>query len=92
MQSDSAGRVKGFTLLIMFFLRVPRLACSGMYREVFSIHWAAGNQGCTFCTVYDDGITTEQNALHLADLLRLGDRKSFIRRWEFVRQSLVRIR
>jgi oxalate decarboxylase len=19
--------------------------------------WAAGNQGCTFCTVYDDGIT-----------------------------------
>lgn len=33
--------------------------------------WAAGNQGCTFCTVYDDGITTEQNALHLADLVRL---------------------
>lgn len=33
--------------------------------------WAAGSQGCTFCTVYDDGITTEQNALHLADLLRV---------------------
>ena len=32
--------------------------------------WAAGNQGCMFCTVYDDGITTEQNALHFADLLR----------------------
>jgi oxalate decarboxylase len=34
--------------------------------------WAAGNQGCTFCTVYDDGVTTEQNALHVTDLLRSG--------------------
>jgi oxalate decarboxylase len=32
--------------------------------------WAAGSQGCTVCTVYDDGITTEQNALHVTDLLR----------------------
>lgn len=32
--------------------------------------WAAGQGGCRVCTVYDDGITTEQNALHLTDLLR----------------------
>lgn len=32
--------------------------------------WAYGAEGCTFTSVYDDGLTSELNALELADLVR----------------------
>ena len=32
--------------------------------------WAFSDEGCIFCTVYDDGVTSELNALEIADLIR----------------------